>query len=187
MAKFTTRNQLRIIGGKWRGRKIHFPDAADLRPTADRIRETVFNWLAGYIEGSTCVDLFAGSGALGFEAGSRGAARVLLVEQDPNIATYLQQTTVAFNATAVDIVTANTLNVISDLPATNILFLDPPFKFTHLDELLQRIDAGNFLQPKAWIYLETAADRAIVTPAGWRLHRHKQAGQVAYRLFQRQA
>ena len=184
LAKRATRNQLRIIGGKWRGRKIHFPTAESLRPTPDRVRETLFNWLAGWVEGATCVDLFAGSGALGFEAGSRGAAKVILVDKDTQVGTALKTAKQELAADNIEILASTAEAAISRLSATDILFLDPPFNYPDLNALLQVIGESKILNPGAWIYVESAADRAIVAPPNWHMHRHKQAGQVAYRLFQ---
>lgn len=184
LTKRPARNQLRIIGGKWRGRKIHFPAAESIRPTGDRIRETLFNWLAGLVEGAACVDLFAGSGALGFEAASRGAASVLLVDQDRQIVRALSDTKRQLGAENMTIIEGPAQQVIRTLPKADLLFLDPPFNFTELDNFLSDIENSGILKPGARIYLESAADRAIVAPSRWHLHRHKQSGQVAYRLFQ---
>jgi len=188
LAQQPGRNQLRIIGGKWRGRKIHFPDAEGLRPTADRIRETLFNWLAPHVEGSVCVDLFAGSGALGFEAYSRGAQVVVFVESNPQVFSALETTkaNLAPQDTNITLLVGSGPQLLPTLPATDILFLDPPFNYSQVDDLVNTIAGATFLKSGAWIYLETAANRAIVTPSNWRLHRDKQAGQVNYRLYQRQ-
>ena len=179
------RTRLRIIGGKWRGRKIHFPDVEGLRPTPDRVRETLFNWLSGWVEGSVCVDLFAGSGALGFEAASRGAAQVELIDQAPTVIESLQNAKQLLQADAVHIQYRDAVSNIAKLKPTDILFLDPPFGYGELDQLLNLIESSQILRSQACIYLETAVDRDIVTPSTWRLHREKHAGQVAYRLFQR--
>jgi 16S rRNA (guanine966-N2)-methyltransferase len=179
-----TRNQLRIIGGKWRGRKIHFPDVEGLRPTGDRIRETLFNWLAGWVEGANCLDLFAGSGALGFEASSRGARSVTLVDVDHQVIAALKQTIAELSADTITLIQGSAAKVLQQNGSFDILFLDPPFNYSDLNPLLETLANSEILKPGAWIYLESAADRAIVAPSSWRLHRHKHTGQVAYRLYQ---
>ena len=188
MTKRPARNQLRIIGGKWRGRKIQFPNVEGLRPTSDRVRETLFNWLSDWIAGAYCLDLFAGSGALGFEASSRGAASVTLVDQHREVITALTNAKKMLAAANITIVQAQAAQFIDQAPALavfDLIFLDPPFGYLNLDALLKAIDNGNLLKPSGWIYLESVANRTITVPTGWRLHRQKQAGQVDYRLFQR--
>jgi 16S rRNA (guanine966-N2)-methyltransferase len=182
---------VRIIGGKWRGRKLHFPAMPDLRPTPDRVRETLFNWLAPMIAGARCLDLFAGSGALGFEALSRGAGAVMFIDRDPAIAAYLQQQlALFFNAKA----GANTARVQCatfpfTLPAPtekfNLVFLDPPFQQNLLPASCAWLIKQNCLAGNAYIYLETAADvQPLPIPAAWELVRSKTAGQVGYHLAQ---
>jgi 16S rRNA (guanine966-N2)-methyltransferase len=128
--------------------------------------------------------LFAGSGALGFEASSRGAKWVTLVDQDPQVTTALKQAQTELTADAVEVMQASALRMLQARQPYDILFLDPPFAYSDLNTLLEQIDNSKILKPGAWIYLESAADRAIVVPASWRLHRHKHTGQVAYRLYQ---
>lgn len=185
LPKQSGRNQLRIIGGKWRGRKISFPDVEGLRPTADRIRETVFNWLAPHIEGARCLDLFAGSGAMGFEALSRDADDVVLVDTDSEAIKHLRRNSEILGDPRPHIYQQRAEDFRATDPSYDIVFLDPPFAYSDLDQLLQSLEQHLPLAPGAWIYLESAVNRAIVAPQHWRLHRHKQAGQVAYRLFQR--
>jgi 16S rRNA (guanine966-N2)-methyltransferase len=180
--------QLRIIGGTWRGRKIDFVAAPGLRPTPNRVRETLFNWLAPVIRAAHCLDLFAGSGALGLEAVSRGAAGCVLVEQNPEVAALLRGQAGRLAAERVEVITADALQWLSRAPPRrfDIVFLDPPFQDALLADCLQRLDQGGWLAPTAWIYVESAPSSAPPLPAGWHWHRDRQAGQVRYRLAVRQ-
>jgi 16S rRNA (guanine966-N2)-methyltransferase len=121
-------NQVRIIAGQWRGRKLEFPDSQGLRPTSDRVRETLFNWLAPVLPGAVCLDLFAGSGALGFEAASRDASRVVMVEQNSAVFKHLQSQSRRLSAQAVELVNADANDYLAGVDtAFDIVFLDPPF------------------------------------------------------------
>ena len=185
-------NQVRIIGGQWRGRKLEFPDVPGLRPTPDRVRETLFNWLAPMLPGSRCLDLFAGSGALGFEAASRGAAEVLLVERDPRIVKTLREQAQRLRADGLQVVQADVQQYLGGAPqAYDIVLLDPPFGKDLLRPTLQALAAG-WLALGARIYLE--AERGLGTealtellPNGLELVRSKVAGQVGYHLVHRVA
>ncbi|MBZ0071585.1 MAG: 16S rRNA (guanine(966)-N(2))-methyltransferase RsmD [Thiohalobacteraceae bacterium] len=180
-------NQVRIIGGQWRGRKLPFPDVPGLRPTPDRVRETLFNWLAPVIEGSRCLDLFAGSGALGFEAASRGAAEVVLVEREAQLAKALREHAQRLKAGQVQIAQADALQFLHATPRPfDIVLLDPSFGQDLLATVLTRLAAG-WLAPTAYLYLEAErtlpAERlAALLPAGFDLVRSKTAGQVGYHL-----
>jgi 16S rRNA (guanine966-N2)-methyltransferase len=183
------RNQLRIIGGTWRGRKLAFAEVPGLRPTGDRIRETLFNWLAPWISGARCLDLFAGSGALGLEAASRGAARVVMLERAPQVVRLLRQHCRTLQAASVEVVQADALAYLAG-PAEpfDILFLDPPFHQDLLRPCCELLEARGWLAPRAYIYLE--AERALgepPLPAGWCMHRSKVAGEVGYFLARREA
>lgn len=181
------RNQVRIVGGRWRGRKLDFPAAASLRPTPDRVRETLFNWLAPVLEGSRCLDPFAGSGALGFEAASRGATSVVLVERDAVAVRSLREQQRRLNAHQVEIVQADALRFLAGAPQTfDIVLLDPPFGQNLPQPVLAALAQG-WLAPRAWIYVEAergldeAALRAWL-PDGFELYRSKATGQVGYHL-----
>jgi 16S rRNA (guanine966-N2)-methyltransferase len=182
-------NQLRIIGGQWRGRKLSFPTAEGLRPTADRVRETLFNWLSPSISGANCLDLFAGSGALGMEALSRGASSCCFIDTAPAACEHI-----AANLTLMQCDTATThtaqaaqwLKQLNPTPSEtfDIIFLDPPFGKNLAEECLVLIDQKQLARNDGLVYLETNRDEALpATPPHWQLHREKIAGQVNYRLY----
>lgn len=181
------RNQLRIIAGQWRGRRLSFPDRRGLRPTADRTRETLFNWLASVLPGARCLDLYAGSGALGFEAASRGAARVVMVERDNAAFEALRANRASLGAEQIELHHTEAMRYLAGTPqAFELVFLDPPFDSDELEPVCRRLHAGGWLAPGARIYIETAAGRSPPQlPSAWVPLRHKRAGQVAYSLFQR--
>ena len=185
----TGQNQLRIIGGKWRGRKLQFPDVEGLRPTGDRIRETVFNWLAPDIIGAHCLDLFAGSGAMGMEALSRGASSATLVEKDQSAADALHQHRQLLSADNAEIIHADALRWLSSAAPDNpfkIVFLDPPFSEQLLAPAIEQLENRQLLAESALIYIETPGDQpSPYTPANWQLCKSKITGQVRYQLFQR--
>lgn len=187
--KPSANNQLRIIGGLWRGRKLSFPDVDGLRPTGDRIRETLFNWLAPEIQGSRCLDLFAGSGALGIEALSRGAAASIMVERDVKAAAQLKSNLEILKAEAGRIVNADALSLLqkgnTDEPY-HIIFIDPPFQLKLWQAVIEALEAGNWLAENATIYIESSRDDDYHPPINWQLHRDKHAGAVSYRLFYRE-
>ncbi len=184
------RNQVRIGAGQWRGRKLDFPLIDGQRPTPDRVRETLFNWLAPVLPGSRCLDLFAGSGALGFEAASRGAAEVLLVERDARVSKSLREHQAQLNASQLQIVQADALQFLhTNARPFEIVFIDPPFGQALLAPVLAALVLG-WLAPSAWIYLEaerTLSGEALATllPDGFELYRSKVAGQVGYHLARR--
>ena len=177
-------NKLRIIGGRWRGVAITFPPKSALRPTPDRVRETLFNWLQPVIVGSRCLDLFAGSGALGFEALSRGAREVISVDSDREIARHLQATAAKLRADGFEVFESDALKFLSaSHDRFDVVFLDPPYAATLLPDVLQRLNSG-LLSPGALIYVEAAADSGLPSlPPGWSVHRSKSAGQVGYHLL----
>lgn len=187
--KATTTNQLRIIAGLWRGRKLSFPDVEGLRPTGDRIRETLFNWLAPEIQGARCLDLFAGSGALGIEALSRGAAISVMVERDAKAAAQLKANLGILNAEAGRIINADVLELLRkgnpDEPY-HILFVDPPFQLNLWQAVIEALETGNWLADNATIYVESGREDEYSPPINWQLHRDKHAGAVSYRLFYRE-
>lgn len=184
----TGTGQIRIIGGQWRGRKLPVPDSPGLRPTTDRVRETLFNWLAPSMVDATVLDCFAGSGALGLEALSRYASRATLLEMDRKVSQQLQKNLVTLKAANAKVVNTNTLNFLAQPgePHT-IVFVDPPFRKGLLDETLALLESNGWLADEALIYVESEVENGMpALPASWSLHREKVAGQVAYRLFSRE-
>jgi 16S rRNA (guanine966-N2)-methyltransferase len=180
---------LRIIGGEWRGRKIRFPAVQAIRPTPDRVRETVFNWLQGVTPGSRCLDLYAGSGALGLEALSRGAAEVVFVDVEPAAVRHIGDTLRELGCERGRAVRADAAGFLAG-PSTpfDVIFLDPPFAEPVLPETCRRIEAGGWLKDGGLVYLEVpAASGAPELPPGWTLLKSKRAGEVGYHLARRDA
>ena len=177
-------NRLRIIGGRWRGSRIVFPPLAAIRPSPDRVRETLFNWLQQPIVGARCLDLFAGSGALGLEALSRGAAHVTFVDREPQIGRHLSQTLERLGSRDATVVVEDAQRFLLCPPDRfDIVFLDPPFESAVLEQVGARLQQG-WLAPDAYIYVECPADRSLgALPAQWAVQRTKQAGQVGYHLL----
>ena len=181
-------NQVRIIGGRHRGRRIGFLPGRGLRPTPDRVRETLFNWLQADIAGARCLDLFAGSGALGLEALSRGAAFLLAVERHPASVARLREHLQALGETSASVVQADALRLLEQPPAQpfDIVFVDPPFADDLVGRVIERLEAGRWLAADALVYLEQDASRDWPPlPAGWQDHRAGSAGQSGYRLLRR--
>lgn len=180
-------NQIRIIAGKWRGRKLKVPDMPGLRPTPDRVRETLFNWLAPVIVEARCLDPFAGSGVLAFEALSRGAAHVTMVDQSPQLIKLLQEELAQFGATNADIYCATVPAGLRKTDVFDIVFLDPPYDADLLLPTCQYLEQHHFLAKNAYIYLEA---RQLIKdndlPSGWHLLKSQRAGQVYYHLAQKQ-
>jgi 16S rRNA (guanine966-N2)-methyltransferase len=209
----TKRNQIRIIAGTWRGRKLNFPDNPSLRPTSDRIRETLFNWLMPYIREARCLDLFAGSGALGFEAISRGASEVVLLEKDQTTVQFLENNAKELQAMNVKIVQVDALewlkekvkNLKAQSNSTNqkidhhqqvqekenqdcfdIVFVDPPYTEDKWSSCFSLLEEGQFLKNNALIYFEANADlKTIALPSHWQMIKEKRAGNVFYALAKR--
>jgi 16S rRNA (guanine966-N2)-methyltransferase len=172
--------RVRIIGGVWRSRLIDFPSLDELRPTPDRVRETLFNWLGQNLAGRACLDLFAGSGALGFEAASRGAAHVTLVDSDARAFSALQRSAAALGATNLELKRSDALRFLTLCARRfDVVFLDPPFGQGWLERLAQPL--APVLAPGAVIYAE--AEQALARFGEWKMIRHRQAGQVHYHLF----
>ncbi len=177
-------NKLRIIGGQWRGRKVSFPNSEGLRPTSDRVRETLFNWLAPIIPNANCLDLFAGSGALGFEALSRGAAHIDLVDSSPTVVRHLQENLHLLNGNGSVWLEQAQSRLQHCQKKYDIIFLDPPFAQNLLAPCIDLIEQHQLLTDQAWVYVETGNTELLPNlPAHWKLHREKNAGQVCYRLF----
>lgn len=180
--------QIRIIGGQWRGRKLPVPDSPGLRPTTDRVRETLFNWLAPHMAEARCLDCFAGSGALGLEALSRYAAQATLIEMERGVAQQLSQNLATLKASHGQVVNANTLEFLSKPGQPfNIVFIDPPFRKGLLEQTVTLLEQNGWLADNALIYIESEVEGGLPPlPASWQPHREKIAGQVAYRLFIRE-
>lgn len=182
--------KVRLIAGRWRGTRLAVPDAPGLRPTSDRVRETLFNWLMPALPGARVLDLFAGSGALGLEAVSRGAAHATLIERDARLAQALRDTVARLpGGDAVRVLPADALAWLRQpaepAPPYDIAFVDPPFAAGLWPEVLQRLPAR--LAPQAWLYLESPVDLAPAPDADWRLHRESRTREVRYALYRRAA
>jgi len=203
-------NTLRIIGGQWRGRKLQFPDVPGLRPTADRVRETLFNWLQGLVLDEDCLDLFAGSGACGLEALSRGARSAVFVDASRDASSSIQAHLSLLGAPQGRVVTANAeqwlgsfltvadaFSTVTGASATatapratkfGLVFLDPPFAGQALASTAQQLEASGILKPRALIYLESGQDLAAMPlPANWTARKNLRAGAVYYGLYERRA
>ena len=178
---------MRIIAGRWRSRVLPVVTTERLRPTPDRVRETLFNWLAGEVEGARCLDLFAGTGALGFEAASRGAKSVVMVERERGVAAALER---AVRSLGADNVTIRCADALAWTPPGggqfDIVFLDPPWSGPAPESALARLERMNALATGSLAYLETERDPAdIELPSGWRLRHTRRAGRVRYHLASR--
>lgn len=177
--------RLRIVAGQWRGRRLAVPDAPGLRPTPDRVRETLFNWLQGIVPGARCLDLFAGAGGLGFEAASRGAARVVMVEAAPRVAAHLrEQVQVLEAADRVEVIAGDALQYLARCEERfDLVFLDPPFHSDLLNKALATLAQGHCLRPGARVYVEYAASGdPPVLPEGWTIAREGRVGHSAHLL-----
>ena len=179
-------NELRIIGGQWRGRKLKFPDGEGLRPTMDRVRETLFNWLQADIADARCLDLFSGSGALGFEALSRSAAQVVMVDNNSQAIKMIRSNLVllkADNAQAVQMDAAAYLQQ-KNIGPFDIVFLDPPFNKYLVEKFCQLLHQSGSLSEQAVIYIEMEKNTALPQlPKQWHIVKNKTAGQLAYYLI----
>ena len=170
---------MRIVGGAWRSRRIRFTPRADLRPTPDRVRETLFNWLGQDLTGRACLDLFAGSGALGFEAASRGATRVVMVERDAAVYAALEKNKEVLGASQVEVARADALEFVRrNTGQYDVIFLDPPFSSDYRERLIPLLPPR--LAPEARVYCESGA--RMEWPAGWRVRKEGRAGNVVYQL-----
>ncbi len=178
-------NQVRIIGGEHRGRKLGFPDIPGLRPTGDRIRETLFNWLQTSLPGAKCLDLFAGSGALGLEAASRGAGQVLMLDRSAVVVDQLRQNIALLGLNQTSVEQADALTRLQAAPQPfDIVFLDPPFADELLQQVCYQLEAGGWLKPDTLLYIEIDAAKGLPQlPSGWRQLKEKRAGQVEYFLY----
>ena len=187
-------NQLRIIGGEWGGRKLRFPDAPNLRPTPDRVRETVFNWLAPIIHGARCLDLFAGSGALGLEALSRGAVFTTFVDNHKKVIQALHSHLDLLKANdRAEVLQMDGVKFLShdnfintEARVYDVVFLDPPYHLDLMEKVVPLLEENNGLADNAMLYLEIEKRQSLPElPANWKKIKEKIAGEVSYFLFQR--
>ena len=176
---------LRIIGGQWRGRKFQFPAVEHLRPTPDRVRETLFNWLMPTIRGANCLDLFCGSGALGLEALSRGAAQVTFVDNNKQAIDAIKATCGTVGANNADFYLGEAQSYLTRTPSpVDIAFIDPPYDLQLQVEIANLLQESACLSEHAWIYIEHDAQLdEQQLPDSWVKHREKIAGQVYYALY----
>lgn len=184
MAKLKTLNQLRIIGGTWRSRRVPFADVEGLRPTMDRIRETLFNWIAPHVPGSRCLDLFAGSGALALEALSRGASEVVMVDSSRTVISCLTDNLKTLKSTDGQVVQADAQRWLEQNTHSkfDLVFLDPPFNKGLLAPCIESLPP--VLNPGALIYIEVEVRHPpIETPATWEKLKEKKTGQLKYFLY----
>ena len=185
MSKSGKNNSVRIIAGHWRGRRLQVADVPGLRPTGDRCRETLFNWLQPWIVAADCVDLFAGTGALGFEAASRGAASVLMVEKHSRALGLLRQSIDQLQATQVSLHAGGAMSLIDELrpDSLDIVFVDPPFDSNLEALVLERLYKNGCVRSGGFVYLEMPASKTIAAPEGWSLWRDQQIGEVRMQLI----
>jgi RNA methyltransferase, rsmD family len=184
------KGEVRIIAGRWRGRKLPVLNANGLRPTGDRMKETLFNWLMHHILDSRCLDCFAGSGSLGFEALSRQARQVTFLELDKTVANQLKKNlqTLPLEGQQAEVINQNSLDFLRQAPnepTFDLVFLDPPFHFGLAEQAIALLDEHRWLVPEALIYVETEKCKALSVPADWQLLKEKTTGQVCCRLYQK--
>ena len=190
-ARGSKSRMLRIVGGAWRGRRFRFPAVEQIRPTPDRVRETLFNWLGPDVQRARCLDLFAGSGALGLEALSRGAAHATFVECAPVAARELSARLQEWGASSARVVQSDASHFLRTARASaegpfDIAFLDPPFDGDLLSAAARLLEEGQWLAPGALIYVEVPARQALPRlPEAWKALKAKQAGEVGYHLYKR--
>ncbi|MDN6180858.1 MAG: 16S rRNA (guanine(966)-N(2))-methyltransferase RsmD [Halomonas subglaciescola] len=181
--------KLRIIGGEFRRRQLPVPDLPGLRPTPERVRETLFNWLGQTLGATRVLDVFAGTGALGIEALSRGADRVVFVEQDARAAAQLGQNLDALKTRSGQVVRQDARAFLEHLPAGeepfDLVLLDPPFHQGLIDACCEALETGGWLAPDALIYVEAESTLTPIVPAHWQPYRHTRAGDTTARLYQR--
>ena len=181
------KSKLRIIAGDWRSRQLLFQDTPGLRPTPARVRETLFNWLQHDVVASQCLDLFAGSGALGFEAASRGAKSVVMVENNAQACRLIKENTVKLSAQQIKIIQTDVFKFLAgDAFPFNLVFLDPPFAKNMAQKTCQWLEEKGWLAPHAKVYVEVESKLVLEDmPINWRILKSKKAGEVSYTLFER--
>ena len=180
--------KVRIIGGHLRGSRLEVPDRPGLRPTPDRVRETLFNWLMAHVGGARCLDLYAGTGALGIEALSRGAREVVFAERDPGLAAALRANLARLGQASVQVIAGEALAALDAQAAPfDIVFLDPPFADDLWAAAAQRLETRGLLRTAAHVYVEMPLEAHPALPAEWHLHREGKAGQVRHLLYRRDA
>ncbi len=186
--KSSADSKLKIIGGKWRSRLLPVADLPGLRPTTSRVRETLFNWIQNDLPGARCLDLFAGSGALGFESASRGAAFVTLLEIQNQAIAVLRENINTLNADQVQVIPMDAISWLRNIPAEtfDVVFIDPPFDSDFLASTCELLEVNHYLSEHACIYLEMNRKQDLPElPENWSVVREKKAGQVGYYLVRR--
>lgn len=181
-------SSVRIIGGEWRSRKLTVPEAPGLRPTPDRVRETLFNWLAPTIQGARVLDAFAGSGALFLEALSRGASNGVAIDSNTDAVNNLRRNLALLECEDAEVLRVDALQYLNNNAehGFDIVLLDPPFHQDLLLSACELLDSNDWLNERAWIYTESEqAPSSLGVPSTWRLHREKHTGQVHYALWQK--
>jgi len=181
------KSQLRIIGGQWRGRKLTFTPEEGLRPTQDRFRETLFNWLMHNVEGAHCLDLFAGSGALGLEALSRGASDVCFIDSSPQACAQIRQHLATLNSIKGQVKHADALSWVSTHTSAqpfDLVFLDPPFHQHLLGDCCKALEQNNLIHTNSYIYVESEKGHNEQLPDHWQLIKEKQTQTKQLQLFQ---
>jgi 16S rRNA (guanine966-N2)-methyltransferase len=188
MSNKNTLSKIKIIGGKWKGTNLTFHDEPELRPTGNRIRETLFNWLQPYIQGSTCLDLFAGSGCLGLEALSRGASKCVMVEKNERVKSQLAENIEKLSAST-ELIHDDAINYLSSKAFNqtfDIVFIDPPFNSNLYVPTIRSLETNNWLSHDALIYIEAGSDSSMFQIIdNWSLFREQVAGKVRYMLYSR--
>ena len=189
MSKSGKHNSVRIIGGDWRGRRLQVADVPGLRPSGDRCRETLFNWLQPWTLAADCADLFAGTGALGFEAASRGAASVLMIEKHARAQEMLRHSIEQLQAVQVRLQCGGAMAMLEGFKADSfdIVFVDPPFDSNLAGLVLERLDKTGCVRRGGFVYIESPAAKGVAPPPGWRVWRDQQIGEVRMQLFRRQS
>ena len=182
---YSAPQHVKIIGGRWRGTKLPVILKDNIRPTPARVRETLFNWLQTYIEGSHCLDLFAGSGALGFESASRGAGHISLIDNDPKVVQLLSQQVQKLECDIADTKCIDGLEYLDSREKRfDIVYLDPPFSMFNLEEVLEKVSGSKVMKSEGLIYVESTAEKFPKSlPIGWTWKRQSKAGQVEYGLI----